>query len=126
MASGIGITPMRALLEELPQDRGDVTLIYRARDQRDLIFQKEIEVLAATKGARVFYVLGPRMRARPSWLPDTAVHLSDVEALRELVPDIAAQDVYLCGADGWMRAARAAAVAAGVPADRIHEERFAW
>jgi len=30
-------------------------------------------------------------------------------------PDIAHHDVYLCGADQWMDAVRAAALAAGVP-----------
>jgi ferredoxin-NADP reductase len=74
----------------------------------------------------VFYALGPRMPGRRSWLPQSAAHLSDAEALRQLVPDIAAQDVYLCGADGWMEAAQAAALAAGVPAHRIHQERFTW
>jgi ferredoxin-NADP reductase len=34
--------------------------------------------------------------------------------------------VYLCGAPGWMDAAREAALTAGVPAARIHLERFAY
>jgi predicted ferric reductase len=126
LASGVGVTPLRALLEELPQNPGDVTLIYRARDELDLILKAEIEALAEGKGARVIYVLGPRMAGRPSWLPQSAAGVSDAGALQHLVPDIAVQDVYLCGAQGWMDAARAAALAAGVPAQRIHEERFAW
>jgi ferredoxin-NADP reductase/DMSO/TMAO reductase YedYZ heme-binding membrane subunit len=126
LASGIGVTPMRALLEEMPQRPGDITLIYRARDEHDLIFKNEIEILAAAKGARVFYVLGHRVRDRQSWLPQAAADLTDADALRQLVPDIAHHDVYLCGAEGWMSAAKAAALAAGVPADRIHEERFSW
>ena len=43
-----------------------------------------------------------------------------------MVPDIADHDVYLCGSDGWMTAARAAAVGAGVPRARVHLERFAY
>lgn len=126
IGSGIGITPLRALLEELPQDRGDVTLIYRAGRAVDLALKGEIDVLVAARGARAFYVVGPRLRGRSSWLPQSAGHLSDAEALRELVPDIAEHDVYLCGAQPWMDAAAAAARAAGVPAAHVHQERFTW
>ena len=126
LAAGIGVTPLRALLEQMSQQPGDVTFIYRARDQQDLVFQAELDGFASSRGARVFYVLGPRLRERPSWLPNTAAHLSDVDALRQLVPDIADQDVYLCGAQEWMDAARQAALDAGVPAEQIHEERFSW
>ncbi len=126
LAGGIGITPMRALLEELPQDQGDITLIYRSRDENDLIFARELGELAASRGATVFFATGARIPGRTSWLPLDAAHLSDADGLRQLVPDVADQDVYICGAPGWMDAAEAAARAAGVPADRIHVERFSW
>jgi len=126
LASGIGVTPLRALLEELPQNPGDVTLIYRASTADDLVLKSEIDALAQQVGARVFYVLGHRMAGRDSWLPQAAAHLSDTEALLELVPQIADQDVYLCGAQAWMDAAKRAALAAGVSEQHIHEERFAW
>jgi predicted ferric reductase len=126
LASGIGVTPLRALLEELPQNPGDVTLVYRARDEHELIFKDEIEQLTASRGARVFYVLGSRMQGRHSWLPQAAAHLSDADALRQLIPDVAQHDVYVCGAGGWMDAAKAAVLAAGVPGHRVHDERFGW
>ncbi len=126
LAGGIGITPLRALLEEMPQRPGDVTLIYRARTDQDLIFTSELEALAADRGARLFFAVGPRLTGRLSWLPRTAHHLTDAQALQEVVPDVARHDVYICGADMWMDAARDAALAAGVPAHRIHIERFRW
>ena len=126
LAGGIGVTPLRALLEELPQGPGDVTLIYRARDEDDLIFRGELEQLCAARGAGLFFVLGPRVPGRDSWLPQAAAYLTDSEGLRQLVPDIAGHDVYLCGTDRWMDAVLAAALAAGVPGQHIHEERFNW
>jgi len=126
LAAGIGITPLRAMLEALPQGPGDVTLIYRARDRHDLVLREEIERISATTGARVFYVLGPRLAGWRSWLPQGAGHLSDVDALRQLVPDVAEHDVYLCGAQPWMDAARDAALAAGVPPRHVHVESFSW
>jgi predicted ferric reductase len=126
MASGIGVTPMRALLEELEQGPGDVTLIYRASSAADLVHRDELDALAARTGATVFYVVGPRLQGRPTWLPQAAQHLDDAQALRQLVPDLAEHDVYLCGAQEWMDAAAAAARACGVPSENIHLERFSW
>ncbi len=126
LASGIGVTPLRALLEELPQEPGDVTLVYRARSEQDLVFQAELDALARSRGARVLYVLGPRVPDRPSWLPHTAAHLTDAQGLLHLVPDIADHDVYVCGAGAWMDAVTDAAEEAGVPPEHIHQERFSW
>ncbi|MDQ2755454.1 MAG: ferric reductase-like transmembrane domain-containing protein [Actinomycetota bacterium] len=126
LASGMGVTPLRGLLEALPQDPGDVTLVYRARNAASLVLKKEIEALAAERGARVIYVLGRRIDGRRSWLPRSAASLSDVEALRDLVPDVALRDVYLCGSGEWMDAAHDAALGAGVPERAIHQERFTW
>ena len=69
MASGIGISPLRALLEDLPAEPGDVTLLYRARSQADLVLRAEIEAIAARTGARVYYLVGRRLPGRSSWLP---------------------------------------------------------
>jgi ferredoxin-NADP reductase len=126
LASGIGITPMRALLEEIPHRSGELTLIYRASAESELVFRHEIDTIAAHTGARVYYVLGRRVPGRDTWLPEAASHLSDSQALRELVPDVEDHDVYICGADKWMDAARDAALGAGVPPEHIHLERFSW
>ncbi len=126
MGSGIGITPMRALLEELDQRPGDVTVLHRVHARADAVFGKELKHLATAKGARYVVVEGPRVSDRASWLPAQAGHLDDAAALRELVPDVADHDVFICGSDGWMDAAEAAASAAGVPARNIHLERFSY
>jgi predicted ferric reductase len=127
-AAGIGITPMRALLEELDYGPGDLTLIYRATDERELVLAREIDQLAWDRGARVHYLVGPRKRDRGpgSWLPESVGRISDVEGLYRLVPDIREQDVYLCGPDAWLDAVVRALRRAGVPDDQIHLERFSW
>lgn len=126
MGSGIGITPMRALLEDLQQAPGDVTVIHRVRAAESAVLADELAALAAARGARYHLVGGPRVPGRDSWLPVAAGHLTDEDALRHLVPDVADHDVYLCGSPGWMDAARAALVTAGVPTDNIHLERFTY
>ena len=128
IAAGIGITPIRALLEELTFAPGDLTLIYRATDHRDLVLGHEIDVLAGRKGARLFYLVGPRRRTRRggSWLPQGVGDIDEVEALRRLVPDVAEQDVYLCGPDAWLDTVLRTLLRAGVPREQIHLERFGW
>jgi predicted ferric reductase len=126
LAGGIGITPLRALLEELPQSPGDVTLVYRASSEQDMILRHELEELATARGARLLYLIGPRVPDRASWLPHQSAGWTDVDALRAIVPDVEDNDVYICGADAWMDAARGAALAAGVPSECIHLERFSY
>jgi ferredoxin-NADP reductase len=126
MASGIGVTPMRALLEGLPQRPGDIVLVYRVHSTADVLFRDELASLAAERGAQVMTVPGPRIRGRDSWLPVSAAHLGDVEALVHLVPDVAERDVFLCGNAEWMHHARRAVIGAGAEPERIHVERFVW
>ena len=126
MGAGIGITPMRALLEDLPQAPGDVTIVHRVGTRDDLVLDREIDALAKERGAHYVVIEGHRVPGRDSWLPAEAAHLSDREALLHLCPDVAERDVYLCGSPAWMDAARQAAREAGVPVAHIHLERFAY
>ncbi len=111
VAGGIGITPVRALVEELD---GDVVVLYRALDESDLVFVEELEDL----GARVHYVLGDHAA------PDGHKLLAP-EHVRELIPDVDERDVYVCGPPGMADAAVANLRRAGVRQRRIHVERFA-
>ena len=126
LGAGIGITPLRALLEELPTGPDATVVIYRVSDESDIVLADELLSLAKEKGARVVAVVGHRARARHSWLPDDATHLSDAEALLRIVPDVAYRDVYVCGNPAWMDLVIDAARGAGVPAPSIHHERFSY
>ena len=68
----IGITPLRALLEDLEQRPGDVVLIYRARSDATSSSRDELDALAQAKGARLFIATGSRVPDRQSWLPADA------------------------------------------------------
>ncbi|MFG2041746.1 ferric reductase-like transmembrane domain-containing protein [Dactylosporangium sp. NPDC048998] len=125
LACGIGVTPLLALLGELPYAPRQATLVYRARSEAEVAFRAELDWLARHRGVRVVYLLGPRA-PRPSWLPASAAGLTDAAALRRLAPHVAASHVYVCGPDAWTAAARAAALAVGVSPDRVHTEQFAW
>ena len=119
IAGGIGIAPLRALLESLAARPGDLTLIYRARRAADVVFRTELDQLAAHRGATVHYVVGSRYDHPPAGRLDAA-------AISRLVPDIAQRDVYICGPAGLMRAVEADLGRLGVPPAQVHAERFAY
>ncbi|WP_433303654.1 ferredoxin reductase family protein [Actinoplanes sp. CA-030573] len=123
LACGIGVTPLLALLGELRYAPGQATLIYRARSEAEVAFRDELEWFAEHRGVRVIFLFGPRAD-KPSWLP--APYAGHPDALRRMVPGIAASHVYLCGPEAWTGAARAAALDAGVRPAHLHTELFAW
>ena len=125
MAAGVGITTMRALLDDLVAAAAETTLLYRVRNRDEVVFRTELDTYARHRGVRVIYLDGNRP-ARDSWLPARHAHLSDLDALRRLIPNIAEHEAYLCGPPPWMNAASTTLREAGVGADHIHTEEFAW
>ena len=115
LAAGVGITPLRALFETIPAQPGGLTLVYRASRAEDLVFGPELESIAAARGARLHFLLGARSEGGDPL---------QARRLLALLPDLREHDVYLCGPDGMVRAAREALDTAGVPARRIHHESF--
>jgi ferredoxin-NADP reductase len=67
------------------------------------------------RGGRLHELVGPRSHAQ-----------LDAYGLAELVPDVAERDLYVCGPGGFMHGVIAAARRAGVRAERIHHEDFAF
>jgi predicted ferric reductase len=118
VAGGVGVTPMRALLESLPARPGAITVVYRASSERDVILRRELDLLAAARGARVHYVLGRRR--------DLGGDPLGGHALARLVPDLRRHEVYVCGPTGLRATVEAACRAAGVPRRRIHSEDFTF
>ncbi|MFD4415316.1 MULTISPECIES: ferric reductase-like transmembrane domain-containing protein [unclassified Streptomyces] len=110
IAGGVGITPIRALLEEL---YGHVVLIYRVATDRDAVLLEELQELADVRGAELHLVTGP---ATPDKLAP--------RELARLVPDVAERDVFVCGPPGMTGAVLRTLRDLGVPKQQIHAERF--
>lgn len=119
IAGGVGITPVRALLEDLDAAPGEVVVVYRAAAVEDLLFRDELAALAHERGAELRYVVGDHRHPAARGLL-SAAHL------RELIPDIARREVFLCGPSGMADATERSLRAAGVSRRHIHVERFAF
>jgi len=117
IAGGIGVTPLRCLLEDLPA-AGEIHVIQRAISEADLVLREEIAVLCRTKRAALHEVLGDHRELG-------AAHLLGPAHLLELVPTIATSDVFLCGPPQMMSHVTASLRTLGVSSHLIHSERFA-
>lgn len=125
IGSGIGITPIRALLERAEFAPGDATVILRAGAQNRLYLRDEIAQLCRARGAVLYELVGHRSRGS-SWLPkhQAGLHLADY--LSPGAPPLADSDIYVCGPREWSDAVLADAKAAGATDAQLHRERFDW
>jgi predicted ferric reductase len=118
IAGGIGITPIRAMLQTAHGDRGDLAVVHRVLDERDAIFKDELEALVKQRGADLRYVIGDHRDAACSDFLSPA-------HLRTLVSDIVDRDIYVCGPPQMADRVVASLRALGAPRRHIHVERFA-
>lgn len=110
IAGGVGVTAVRALLEDLPASTKPVVVLRAARED-DLILAHEVEELVRQKKGEVHRLIGHR----------NEVPWSTVGAL---VPDLARRDVFISGSEGFVAAAVAFARRSGVAPEAIHEEAY--
>jgi predicted ferric reductase len=115
IAGGIGITPIRSLLEELT---GPITVLYRVRDEAGAVLLDELRQLAELRGARLHLLTGRTGEGNP---PNDPLSPRNLLAL---VPDVTERDVYICGPEPMTAAVLKSLRALHVPRRQIHAERF--
>jgi predicted ferric reductase len=115
IAGGVGITPIRALLEE---SSGPTTVLYRVHTMADAVLLPELQELARSRGAQVHVLAGRTGSGNPPLAPFAP------ENLAALVPDIADRDVFVCGPPAMTDAVLRSLRGLGVPRGQVHAERF--
>jgi len=118
IAGGIGITPIRSLMERLLSKGKDVTLLYSARTEKDIVFKREIDEVAKKYGGKVVYVVSdePNFSGEKGRL--------DQEKIKALVPDLNTREVFLCGPPPMMEAVILSLKNLDTSISRIHFEKF--
>ena len=124
IAAGIGVTPVRALLEQASFAPGEATILLRASTAEETYHWDEIRAIAAAKGATCYSMIGHRPRGVDSWM--TAADYERGVTLQSAFPDLADSDVFLCGPTAWLDLIEADVHSSGIRPQQIHAERFDW
>ena len=118
IAGGVGVTPVRAMLESLPLNSRPLVLL-RARDTDDIPHFREICALTEERRGDVRLVLGrtAQLKGRDPFAP---------KVLNSLVPNLHNCVAFVCGPTSLTFAARKGLQDAGVPKSQVHLELPWW
>lgn len=124
IGGGVGITPLFSMLQAL-ETRGDVRpvfLFHAANDYDDLTFREELAAMAERMPSLTLVTV--LLQAGEEWDGERGFVTADMLA-RYLPPTLYRRFQYfICGPGPLMDAMEKALPEIGVPADRIHTERF--
>jgi predicted ferric reductase len=116
IAGGIGITPIRAMLDNVPRD-ARCTLLYRVNRNEDIVFAKELDDMATRNGVEVHYLVGTD-------IGDDQSDQLGIPAIARLVPDVRERDCFVCGPPALIDAVCRRLRVLGVPDSSVNFERF--
>lgn len=119
IAGGIGITPLRSILEDLLSKDCQVTLLYTNRQEKGIVLRGELESYTANPNFRLIHILSND----EAWQGEKGI--LDEEKIKRLVSDVFDREVFLCGPPPMMAGVRRILVNLGVPSHNIYDERFA-
>ena len=114
IGGGIGVTPVRALLDEF-KNSVPIDFIYRASRIEDLALKGELDQIASESDGliKIHYMVGSRRE-----------HPMDASHLLSVVPKVRESDIYICGPKPLVAAVVDAARELGMSADQVHHEEF--
>lgn len=124
IAAGIGITPVRSLIERLDLSVGQATVLVRASDSDQVYLWDELNAIKRSRGITIYTSVGPRGRGPSGWM--SARDESRGVDMRSVFPHLAESDVFICGPDAWAQLVEDEARGRGVAAANIHREKFDW
>ena len=126
-AAGSGITPilsiMASSLQEQPESK--FTLVYGNRRMSSVMFNEALQDLKDRYPGRLtlIHVLSRQAQEAPlleGRIDEAKVH----DLVQALLPAASMDEVFICGPEAMIEATEKGLLAAGVPANRIHSERF--
>ncbi|HVE06023.1 MAG TPA: hybrid-cluster NAD(P)-dependent oxidoreductase [Paraburkholderia sp.] len=126
LSAGSGITPLMSMSRahhELCEDR-DIVFVHSARTPDDIIFARELDLIAASqRNFRTSFVC-ERAAARTNWHGITG--FLTLPLLRLIAPDFLEREVFTCGPAPYMKAVRDLLDEAGFDRTHYHEESFSF
>src|SRR5574343_527659 len=126
-AAGSGITPILSIaattLEEQPESK--FTLVYGNRRMSSVMFNEALQDLKDRYPDRLTLIHILSRQAQEVDLLQDRIDASKVQAIIDTLLPVASMDeVFICGPEAMIEATEQALLAAGVPENRVHAERF--
>jgi predicted ferric reductase len=112
IAGGIGVTPLKAIVQSLPTVSHGV-LLWRVSRKDDVFMLSDIEKLCQARGIDFKTVIGSRIHHQ-NWLQKELGHL----------PDISTYEVFLCASKGLIDDSKRGLKQLGIPETSIYTEEF--
>jgi ferredoxin-NADP reductase len=126
LSAGSGVTPLMSMSRahhELSEDR-DIVFVHSARTPDDIIFARELDLIAATQGNFRTSFVCERLGSRTNW-PGVTGFLS-LPLLKLIAPDFMEREIFTCGPAPYMKAVRDLLNEAGLDSKQYHEESFSF
>jgi len=126
LSAGSGITPLMSMSRahhELGDD-SDIVFVHSARTPDDIIFARELDLIASNQRHFRTAFVCERLGARTNW-PGVTGFLS-LPLLRLIAPDFLEREVFTCGPAPYMQAVRKLLDEGGFDRSHYHEESFSF
>ena len=114
IGGGVGITPLRAIIDEIPETTS-IDVLFRARSEVDLVLKQELDELSRSRHINVHYLVGSRSE-----------YPINETTIKKYAPRFADSDVYVCGPESLIDDVINACKSAGIPKNRVHHEAFLY
>ena len=126
LSAGSGVTPLMSMSRahhELGEDR-DIVFVHSARTPDDIIFARELDLIASNQtNFRTAFVC-ERVGARTNW-PGVTGFLT-LPLLKLVAPDFLEREIFTCGPAPYMKAVRDLLAEGGFDTTHYHEESFSF
>ncbi|MEX3931923.1 FAD-binding oxidoreductase [Paraburkholderia phymatum] len=126
LSAGSGITPLMSMSRahhELSEDR-DIVFVHSARTPDDIIFSRELDLIAANQANFRTSFVCERLGNRTNW-PGITGFLT-LPLLKLIAPDFMEREIFTCGPAPYMKAVRDLLDEAGFDRKQYHEESFSF
>ncbi len=120
LAGGVGITPIRSLIEEMGPLKKDMILLYQNKSEDEIVFRKEIDDLASKYKIKVVHIVSNDLNFKGE-------HGEISEGrIKKFAPDFLERDIYFCGSPDFLNKTMHLLKALKVQKRLMHYEQFSF
>ena len=120
LAGGVGITPIRSLIEEMGPLKKDMILLYQNKSEDEIVFRKEIDALASKFNVKMIHIISNDLNFKGE-------HGEISEGrIQKFAPDFLERDIYFCGSPVFLHKTMHLLKALKVQKSLMHYEQFSF